>query len=205
MRTILDRAALTAFKMSKAMVSHGTRELPGGLLWEDRQYINAFMGGDPFFLADSYLNLDNRVAYFTDAYSVSPAMAMNFVGMGAKYPVALRDADGNLLTGANTYRLRLPAGVPAKLFWSVTAYDAEHASGLDNGQPLPSINSMDQPTPNADESIDIYFGPNRPAGAENWLRTVPGRGFFTIVRLYGPDQPYFDNTWKPNDIEKLAP
>ena len=204
MRTILNRAALTAFKMSKAMVSHGTRELPGGLLWEDRQYINAFMGGDPFFLADSYMNLDNRVAYFTDAYSVSPAMAMNFVGMGAKYPVALRDSDGDLLSGGSSYMLHLPAGVPATLFWSVTVYDAEHASGLDNGQALPSINSMDRPQPNADGSLDIYFGRDKPDGAENWLATVPRRGFFTILRLYGPDQPYFDGTWKPDDIKKIS-
>ncbi len=204
MRTILDRAALTAFKMSKAMVSHGTRELPGGLLWEDRQYINAFMGGDPFFLADSYMNLDNRVAFFTDAYSVSPAMAMNFVGMGAKYPFTLRDADGDLLSGGSSYKLHLPPGIPAKLFWSVTVYDAEHASGLDNGQPLPSLNSMDRPQPNADGTVDIYFGPERPDGAENWLATVPGRGFFTILRLYGPDQPYFDETWKPDDLKKLS-
>jgi hypothetical protein len=203
MRAILDRAALTAFKMSKAMVSHGTRELPGGLLWEDRQYINAFMGGDPFFLADSYLNLDNRIAYFTNAYSVSPAMAMNIVGMGAKYPVAFRDADGDLLSGGSSYRLHLPPGVPAKLFWSVTAYDAEHASGLDNGQPLPSINSMDRPQPNRDGSTDIYFGPEKPDGAENWLATVPGRGFFTILRLYGPDQPYFDQTWNPDDLRRI--
>jgi hypothetical protein len=204
MRELLDRAALTGFNMSKAMVSHGTRELPGGILWDDRQYINAFMGGDPFFYADTYTNLDNRAAFFTNAYSASPAMAMNFVGMGAKYPFTLRDADGDLLSGGSTYKLHLPAGIPAKLFWSVTVYDAEHASGLDNGQPLPSINSMDQPQHNADGSLDLYFGPNKPQEAENWLATVPGRGFFIILRLYGPDQPYFDETWKPADMVKMA-
>jgi hypothetical protein len=204
MRAILDRAARTAFNMSKVMVSHGTREMPDGLLWPDRQYIDAFMGDDPFFLADSYLNLDNRIAYFTNAYSLSPAMALNIVGMGAKYPVALRDANGDLLSGGSSYKLRLPGGIPAKLFWSVTAYDAEHGSGLDNGQPLPSLNSMDRPVANADGSVDISFGPERPQGAENWLRTVPGRGYFIIIRLYGPDQPYFDNAWTPSDLEKIS-
>jgi len=204
MRAILDRAALTAFKMSKAMVSHGIEAAPGGLLWEDRQYVNAFIGGDPFFLEDSYLNLDNRTVYFTDAYSLSPAMAMNYVGKGAKYPVGLRDADGELLSGGRSYKLHLPPGVPAKLFWSVTVYDAEHASGLDNGQSLPSINSMDRPTQNADGSLDIFYGPERPENAENWLRTIPERGFFTILRLYGPDQPYFDQTWKPDDVVRIT-
>jgi hypothetical protein len=203
-RALLDRAALTAFKMSKAMVSHGTRELPGGVLWEDRQYINAFMGGDPFFRGESYLDLDNRIAYFTNAYSLSPAMAMSIVGKGAKYPVGLRDADGDLLSGSHSYRLRLPPDIPAKLFWSVTVYDAEHGSGLDNGQPLPSLNSMDAPEREADGSTDVHLGPERPEGARNWLRTVPGRGFFVIIRLYGPDKAYFDGDWKPDDIVRIA-
>jgi hypothetical protein len=71
--------------------------------------------------------------------------------------------------------LRLPPSIPAKLFWSVTVYDADNASGLDNGRLLPSINAMDQPRVNADGSIDIYFGPNKPEDAENGLRTVPGK------------------------------
>jgi hypothetical protein len=204
MRELLNDAALAAFKMSKAMVSHGTSEMPGGLLWGDRRYINAFMGGDPFFMADSFLNLDNRIAYFTNAYSLSPAMAMNIVGMGAKYPVALHDSDGNLLSGGESYVLHLPPNVPAKLFWSVTVYDAEHASGLDNGQPLPSINSMDRPAQNPDGSIDIHFGPSEPSEGVNWRRTVPGRGYFVILRLYGPDKPYFDNEWKPDDLTKTS-
>lgn len=131
-------------------------------------------------------------------------MAMNFVGMGAKYPVTFRDEDGDMLSGGSSYRLHLPAGIPAKLFWSVTAYDAEHASGLDNGQPLPSLNSMDRPAANADGSVDIHFGPEKPEGAENWMATVPGRGYFVINRLYGPDQPYFDRSWRPGDLVKIS-
>jgi len=81
-RAMLDRAALTAFKMSKAMASHAAKDMPGGTQWDDRQYMNPFMGGSPFFYEDSYTNIDNRTVYFTDAYSLSPAMALNFVGMG---------------------------------------------------------------------------------------------------------------------------
>ena len=200
---ILEKAALTAFKMSKAMFSHGIEKLPGGLLYPDRQYINPFIGGSPFFYADTYTNLDNRSVFFSCAYSASPAMALNIVGMGAKYPATVRDANGDILSGSNTYKLHLPAGIPAKIFWSVTMYDAEHASGLDNGQPLPSINSMDRPVPNEDGSVDLFFGPEKPAGAENWMATVPRRAWFILLRLYGPDQPYFDETWKPDDIVKV--
>jgi hypothetical protein len=35
------------------------------------------------------------------------------------------------------------------------------------------------------------------------LKTVPGSGFFVILRLYGPKQPFFDQSWKPGDVEKL--
>ena len=202
-REILDRAALTSFKTTRAMFSHALFDMEGGRQWQDRQYGNPFMGGSPFFMADTYMRLDSRILYFAHAYSASPAMALDFVGMGAKYPTTLRDADGDILSGGRSYKLRLPPNIPAKLFWSVTVYDADNASGLDNGQPLPSINTMDQPKSNPDGSIDIYFGPKKPEGAENWLRTVPGRAWFTIIRLYGPDQPYFDNTWKPDDIIKV--
>jgi hypothetical protein len=57
------------------------------------------------------------------------------------------------------------------------------------------------PDINTDGSVDIYFGPNAPAGHENnWIKTVAGRGWFPLLRFYGPLQPFFDKTWKPDDI-----
>ena len=36
-------------------------------------------------------------------------------------------------------------------------------------------------------SVDVYFGPKAPAGKEsNWIQTMPGKGWNTILRLYGP-------------------
>jgi hypothetical protein len=85
----------------------------------------------------------------------------------------------------------------------VTVYDPVTGSGLDNGQPFPSINTMDKPAENADGSTDIYFGPTAPGDDKNWLRTLPNNGFFVILRIYGPTQAFFDQTWKPGDIEKV--
>ena len=100
--------------------------------------------------------------------------------------------------------MRLPAGIPVKDFWSATVYDALTASGLDNGQPFPSLNAMDKPVQNADGSTDLYFGREAPTGKEkNRLATVPGKGYFVIFRLYGPTEPFFDQSWKPGDIEKV--
>ena len=48
----------------------------------------------------------------------------------------------------------------------------------------------------------FVLGPKAPAGKEaNWIQTVPGKGWFAILRLYGPLEPWFDKTWKPGDFE----
>jgi hypothetical protein len=205
MKTLLDHAARAAFKMSKVVIDDLLTREPGGRYYPDRQWLNVFAGENTEFQASrTFSNLEQRVAFFTSAYSVSPAMVVNMVGKGAKYPVTARDADGDFLDGGKSYRLRLPADIPAANFWSATVYDALTASGLDNGQPFPSLNSMDKPERNADGSTDLFFGPTAPAGRKrNWLRTMPGDGYFVIFRLYSPKQAFFDQSWKPGDIEKM--
>jgi hypothetical protein len=57
---------------------------------------------------------------------------------------------------------------------------------------------------NEDGSVDVYFGPEAPAGKENnWIQTIPGKGWFMILRLYGPLEPWFDKTWKPDAIVRV--
>lgn len=204
MRALLDRAAKSAFKISKVVIDEMLPHEPGGKYYTDRQWVNVFAGEDTSFQsARTYTNLEQRSAYFTSAYSASPGMVKNLVDAGAKYPVTFRDKDGNFLDGAQSYKLHLPPNIPAKNFWSATVYDATTGSGLDNGQDHPSLNQMDKPVQNADGSTDLYFGPTAPAGKEkNWLRTLPGKGYFVILRLYSPQKAFFDQTWKPGDIEK---
>jgi enoyl-CoA hydratase/carnithine racemase len=113
------------------------------------------------------------------------------------------DANGNYLSGGNAYKLNLPKRIPVDLFWSVTVYDALTASGLDNGQPFPSINSMDKPAANADGSIDIYFSPTSPGVGRNWLQTIPDKDYFVALRLYGPTEAFFNQTWRANDLQKI--
>ena len=55
---------------------------------------------------------------------------------------------------------------------------------------------------NADGSVTVWFGPKAPAGQEtNWVQTMPGKGWNTLLRLYAPLEPWFDKTWKPGDFE----
>jgi len=208
-RMILDRAARCAGRVVRYIPLEVTANMPGGKYYKDRQYVNEFPPGiTPEFaapaLSPTYTHLDTRSGFFTEAYSASPTMAINLPDAGAQYPCAFQDGDGEYLIGDRSYRMHLPAGIPVKLFWSVTIYEAETASGLDNGQQLPSINAMDKPAINSDGSIDIYFGPKSPGPRRNWLATVPGVGFFVILRLYGPTLEFYDQTWKPSDLEKVG-
>ena len=123
-------------------------------------------------------------------------------------PVAVawtpRDASGAFLDGGNNYRLRIPPNIPVKNFWSIVAYDADSRSILRNNQPFPSVSTYSGPQANSDGAIDVYFGPEAPAGRErNWVQTMPGKGWFVLFRFYGPLEPFFDKTWKPDDIEQV--
>jgi hypothetical protein len=76
---------------------------------------------------------------------------------------------------------------------------------LQSGQPYPSKSSQTGTVAeNSDGSIDLYFGPEAPEGHEsNWTQTVPGKGWFTLLRLYGPLEPWFDLTWRPGEFERI--
>jgi len=88
--------------------------------------------------------------------------------------------------------------------WSLTAYDASTAAGLDNGQEYPSIGDRDNLIQNADGSITPCFAPKASASKEkNWVKTVPGKGWFSLIRLYGPDKVFFDRQWKPGYFERI--
>ena len=39
----------------------------------------------------------------------------------------------------------------------------------------------------------------------HWLQTVPGKGWWTILRLYCPLVSFFDKTWRPTEIQKIYP
>lgn len=201
-RALFDKAARTASRIGHVLAYTQSPLVKSGLWYPDRHWINAFPG-NANFAGPSFNYLDARTGFFTYAYSTSPGMAISMENVGAKYLSTFFDAGGEFLNGGKSYKLTLPAKVPAAIFWSVTVYDPLNGSGLDNGQPFPSLNTMDKPAQNADGSTDIYFGPESPGAGRNWLRTVPDKGFFVIFRLYGPTKAFYDKSWKPGDIEKV--
>ena len=177
-------------------------------LYHNSGWFTAFVGGDYQWLRDNGRggrNLDARSMFFYMATVNTPAMAMKMVGKGSQYALCATDAEKQYLIGDKNYRLRLPAGVPAKDFWSVVVYDPQTRSELQTSQPFPSKNNKrDNLQTNADGSVDLYFGPKAPEGQEdNWIETRPGKGWFTILRLYGPEQPWFDKSWRPGELQRV--
>ena len=155
------------------------------------------------FARDGAPQIDARNNVYYMAAGNSPAMMDKNVGQGSQYLWTYRDANGEFLDGGKTYKLHVLPNIPAKNFWSVVVYDALSRSELQNGQPLPSVSSYVNPKINADGSVDIVFGPNEPQGGGNWIKTVPGKGWFPIFRFYSPTEAFFDKTWALNDIEAL--
>jgi hypothetical protein len=213
-RAILGQAARTAYRMSRVIAFDETVSGRSLRMYADRRWVNPMPGISPSNprgdvdtswrrIDGGYLDHDLRIWFFTDYYSVSPGMLSVTPGKGAKYMIAFTDAQGTPLSGGSRYRLRLPPNVPAANFWSLTLYEAENGSGLANGQPFPSLGSRDRPLAEADGSVDLHLGPQAPEGRQgNWLATVPGKGYFAILRLYGPTETALDGRWKPGDLEK---
>jgi len=168
------------------------------------QWNTTFVGGTHDWLNDDKgsRNSDARTLFFYQATLNTPAMVAKMVGVGSQYVFTARDSKGNYLDGAKNYKMNVPANAPAKDFWSVVVYDPQTRSELQTSQPFPSRNNKrDKLITSADGSVDLYFGPEAPAGKEaNWMQTVPGKGWFAYFRLYGPTEAWFDKTWRPGEI-----
>lgn len=165
-------------------------------------------GAKPF-PATGYRTLDARTNFFYGVTGITPAMAMRLTGIGSQYLLATLDANKHYLDGAKTYKVTLPKGIPAANFWSLTLYDNQTRSMLDTPQQFPRAGSQSYPSPSAgtaeDGSTTVWFAPLQPNGVArgNWIQTDPKKGFFVILRLYGPLEPFFDKSWRISEIEPV--
>ncbi len=154
--------------------------------------------------------LDARAAFFYVATGVTPAMIMRLPDIGSQYLFGIVDASGKPFDGGKTYKVTLPPNIPAAKFWSFTLYDNQTRSMLQTAQRFPRAGSQSYPSPaaeaNADGSTTVYFGPNKPDGVKdgNFIQTLPGKGWFVILRLYSPLESFFNKSWKPSEIEEVA-
>ncbi len=173
-------------------------------IYPDGKWWNPFVGGVYTFDPNGYLDYDAQAFFAAYATGVTPAMAAKMVGIGSQYLCTHTDSQGRPLDGAKSYKLTVPANIPAKDFWSMTVYDSANRSMMATSQKFPAASSYTHVETNPDGAIDLYFGPKAPKGKErNWIETDPAKGWTGIFRLYGPLEPFFDQSWKLPDIEPL--
>jgi hypothetical protein len=204
MKKILTEAAAVGNITARALAYKS--RIPEAYFYENSAWNTPFVGGSYQFLKEKGVrNLDARTFFFLYATGITPAMAEVVIGKGSAYAAAFVDAEGDPLDGGKTYKVHLPPNIPEKNFWSFTIYDNQSRSMLQTDQQFPSVGSLTKGmVVNPDKSVDVYFGPKAPAGKENnWVQTMPGKGWNVIFRLYSPLKPWFDKTWRPGEIEPM--
>jgi len=151
--------------------------------------------------------LDSKTAFYYSYTLDSPGMIMRLPRVGSQYLMGYLDANKQDLDGGKTYKVKLPPNIPAAAFWSFTLYDNQTRSMLQTPQRFPRAGSQSYPSPaaeaDADGSTTIYFGPAQPAGVKrgNWIQTMPGKGWFMLLRLYSPLESFFTKEWRPSELE----
>jgi hypothetical protein len=204
MQAILERAA-KAGRAQMLVAAFGSSR-PDRVVWQDRRWEWAalrYENGD--FELPTGIDVEARDRWFAQAVGMSPKMFLRTAGAGSLYWLGLRDKNGAYLDGGKTYKLSVPQPVPQQLFWSVTVYDSATRSQIQTDQDKAALRSLVELQDVAKTgTTDLYFGPSVPAGKERqWIKTIPGKGWFVYFRLYGPEGPAFDGSWKPGDFEAV--
>jgi hypothetical protein len=186
--------------------------------WLSQQYdagfpvINEGIHWFPAARADVVKAVQNGYAdantYPVDARGVTYTLGftgIKRIGTAQFYLMTSKDKDGQPFDGGSTYRLSVPPNAPVRQYWSVTVYDRETHALIRNMDRASVASITKGVQKNADGSVDVYFGPKAPAGKEaNWVPTDPRGKFELLFRLYGPQRPLFDKTWKLPNAERMT-
>ena len=202
-KAILEEAAQIGDAMGRVMLFDGDERFTNANAFAGTHW-NWVIIAEASQETEFYSQVDERLHYTYGAIYTSPGIGVRKAGPGSQYVQTFKDKDGNHPDGAKSYRLHIPADVPAAAFWSLTIYDTATRSMIQNASKDAARSSYDKLKANADGSIDLYFSPKAPAGLEsNWIETVPGKGFYPMMRFYSPKAGLFDGTWKLPDIELM--
>lgn len=222
MKQILTDAAAVGQAVGRSLTWRFPELHPDWAYYKDSRWSSPLWQGGAFFETPPPLfedgmfkplpptgatTLDARTAFYYSAILDSPAMIMRLPDAGSQYLFGSLDNNGEPFDGSKTYKVTLPKGIPAAAFWSLTLYDNQTRSMLQTPQKYPRAGSQSYPSPaaepNKDGSTTIYFSPEQPEGVKrgNWIQTDPDKGWFTLLRLYSPLEPFFTKKWQPSEIE----
>jgi hypothetical protein len=201
-KKVLTEAAVTGDLLGR--LTAYSKRVEGTEVWKNKHWEYALMVElDQTF--KGYGQIDERASWFYEAIGNTVGMQGRTLGFGQVYLESQKDKTGAWLDGGKNYHLRVPPDPPVELFWSFTLYDNLTRGPVISEQGAADIGSRKQGLAvNADGSVDLYFGPQKPQGSNaNYVMTVPGKGWFTYFRLYSPKQAYFDKSWQLPDLEEV--
>lgn len=196
----MERAVVDAYYY---MQQRRAKLLSAQAYWPDRHWGDAFLSdADRGFQyeTEGMLQFDQRADMFFVGTVYPKKMPAKPATM---YLLASADSKGNPLAPGKTYRLRVPKDVPVESFWALIVYDVNTSAFIYTPEGRLGLSSRDKGSMklNADGSVDLYFGPKAPKGLEsNWIPTR-GKAPLPVMRLYGPQQAFWDKTFKLPDIE----
>lgn len=198
-KSLLDKAAREARALLSQRYDDGFPVINEGIRW--------FPAAMPEMVKGAQGGYSDPDAYPVDARGVTYTLGFTGVkrlGTAQFYLLTNKDKDGRVFDGKASYRLNVPANAPVKQYWSVTVYDRETHALVRNMTKASVASISPGVEKNADGSVEVYFGPKPPKGKDaNWVPTDPKRKFELMFRLYGPEKPLFDKSWKLPDVEKV--
>lgn len=196
---ILNAAAKSGLEYIEAMYDAGFPPLNPDAHWAIPAMPELVKAGSSGYIETDIYPVDARALTYAIGY-----VGIKRLGTAQIYLISGKDKDGNALSGSETYRLRVPANVPTKQYWSATVYDRTTHALIKNLSRASCASNDKSVEVNADGSVDVYFGPQSPSGKEsNWVPTDAKGRFEVLFRMYGPEKQLFEKTWKLGDIEKV--
>lgn len=196
-RAVLKRAAAQARSELTGMVLSARTPWWPGSRWGTSAGLLQYAKDGFTYERDHALAVDDRARAFFYAYALPKQL-----GAASFYLTQGQDAQGRPLEGDRSYRLHVPASVPARDFWAINVYDLESSGFLRGARSVGTDSNRPDLVRNSDGSVDIVFSATPPKGARtNWVSLIPGHRWTAMFRLYGPGPALLDRSWRLPDIE----
>lgn len=195
----LNAAAKEADVLLSGIYDKGFPVLNEGIRWFPAATAEMVQAAQTGYADPNVYPVDARGVTYTLGFT-----GIKRIGTAQFYLMANKDKAGDVFDGKANYRLVVPKDAPVSRYWSVTAYDRETHALIKNMDKASVASITPGVQKNADGSVEVFFGAKAPEGKEaNWVPVDPDRTFELLFRLYGPEKPLFDKSWKLPDVEKV--